>query len=276
MIRQAVTAVPGREAEAEEVFSLIERRTEIIDTSIEPDISALARGLLLRPSIRRLIGMSGGIVPSRIPRWMTFPVLRLANIVKLGTACQLKGIASTKLEFGGAKLAGPAFAAASAREWADSMASFVLSSRFDTDIGAFVINDPTVLRGIVNFRRSQEGVNLRKEILDQLSVSAASDIVTSINAGLKRTIPPNILQGAHDRLASLMISKNPESKITPALWNNTVYDDKALSLWKKQSARILANFCETNRITNYDLCPCDSGEKLRFCCGESLKVTLGH
>ena len=114
---------PGREKTAGELFSLLEKNIKIVDRSLESSIPNLVRGLLLRPSLRKMIGMSGGVLTTSIPQWMKFPVLRLANVVKIGCACQLLGIASTKLEFGTASLAGLAFSAPSGKILTDEMAS---------------------------------------------------------------------------------------------------------------------------------------------------------
>lgn len=272
MITTSLRAIPGREEEAEALFNLIQAKTQIIDQSVEPDIPGIVRGLLLRPSIRKVLGMSGGIIPTSIPRWMTYPVLRLGNLVKVGIACQLLGLASTKLEFGAAKLAGPAFAAATPREWADSMAGYVLTGRFDTDVGKVVVEDPTILRTVIKFRDTQAAVNLRREILQQLSVSAGSDIITSVNAGLRSIIPLSVLESARDQLSGLLIRRTPIHRITPALWNNVSFDERALSLWRRRSRQELKLCCDKNRITKYDLCPCESGEKFNQCCGECLPV----
>lgn len=272
LIRKHLLPVPGKEKVAEELFESLESKIEVIDRPKEPHILNLVRGLLLRPSIRNLLGMSGGVLPTSIPRWMMYPVLRLAHVVRIGAACQLLGIASTKLEFGSAGIAGPAFAAASGAVWSDELASYVLSGRFDTDLGKFVIDNPEVLHAIMKFRDTEEGIRLRKEILEQLSLSLGSDFIISINAGLRSIIPPKVLQEAHDKLAGLMLLEKNPYNLTPALWNNPDYANKALALWRKRSAQELKEYCEKNHVSNYDLCPCGSGEKLRFCCEEASKI----
>ena len=170
-IRKHLKPTPGREKTAGELFSLLEKNIKIVDRSLESSIPNLVRGLLLRPSLRKMIGMSGGVLTTSIPQWMKFPVLRLANVVKIGCACQLLGIASTKLEFGTASLAGLAFSAPSGKILTDEMASYVLTGRFDMDLGRLAVNDPSILLAILKFRDMQVGVSLRKDILDQLSLA---------------------------------------------------------------------------------------------------------
>jgi hypothetical protein len=192
--------------------------------------------------------------------------------VKVGTTCELLGLASTKLEFGAANLAGPAFAAASSKEFADSMAGYVLTGRFDTEVGTWAIEDPSMVRMVMRFRDTQAGIALRREILQEISVNAGGDVVASVNGGLRSVIPLSVLQNARDQLSGLLLQHTPRLGVIPTLWNNVSNDERALSLWRRRSAEELRALCEKNRITKYDLCPCESGEKFRFCCGESLRM----
>lgn len=270
-IRRHLVPIPSKEKEAENNFKVLETKIEFITKLKEPDIPALTRGLLQRPSIRSIMGMSGGTSSISLPYWMTFPVLRLANVIKIGCACQLLGIASTKLEFGFAALAGPAFAVAAGESFADDMASYVITGNFDTNLGSYAKRDPSIFNAIAKFRDSQEAVNFRKEILNQLSLCRGGDFVSSVNACLKSVIPLRILQTAHDKFSGLITANNSASMLTRALWNNANYADKAVELWRKRSGRELKDYCRKNHVNHYDLCPCGSGEKLRFCCEEALK-----
>lgn len=271
IIRKHLKPAPGKEKTAEELFCLLENNIITIDSSLEPSVPHLVRGLLLRPSLRKMIGMSGGVLTTSIPLWMRFPVLRLANVVKIGCACQLLGIASTKLEFGTASLAGLAFSAPSGKIATDEMASYVLTGRFDMDLGKLVLEDPSILLAILRFRDTQDGFALRKDILEQLSLGLDSDFVTSVNASLSSSIPPRTLQAARDKLAGLLTPKYYESGITTVVWNDINYDKNALLLWKKRNEKEFLEYCRLQNINNYDLCPCGSGDKMKFCCKESLQ-----
>jgi len=270
-IRKHLKPTPGREKTAEELFCLLENNIKIIDSSLEPSVPSLVRGLLLRPSLRKLLGMSGGVLATSIPQWMKFPVLRLANVVKIGCACQLLGIASTKLEFGTASLAGLAFSAPSGKIVTDEMASYVLTGRFDMDLGKLAVSDPSILLAILKFRDMQIGVSLREDILNQLSLGLGSDFVTSVNASLSSSLPLRTLQAARDKLSGLLTPKDHDSGITTIVWNDIKYEKNALSLWKKRSEKEFLEYCQKENINNYDLCPCGSGEKMKFCCKEALQ-----
>ena len=149
------------------------------------------------------------------------------------------------------------------------MASYVLAQRFDTDLSGYSPSDPRVLDSILEFRTSREGVQLRQEILKQLSVKQGADFVASINAGLRAVVPTRTLQAAQDKMAGLLFANGTIENLTPAVWNNTL-SMKALALWKKRSRLSFKNYIERHHIELYDPCPCGSGELLRFCCNESL------
>lgn len=262
--------IPGMEAEAQETLDLVKHKTTTITRDMEPNIPKTVCGLLLRPSIRKLLGMSGGTSSISIPDWMVYPILRLVYMTKLGATCQTLGIASTKLDHGCDELAAPAFAAATGAEWADGMASYVLTQSFDTDLGAYSLVNQDIVSAILRFRDSHEGISLRKEILEQLAVRQGSDFIVSVNAGLRATIPTKTLQAAHDRLKGLLMAEGAIANLTPALWNNTTFTNGATALWRKKSAKRLEEYCREHQINRYDQCPCNSGEKLRFCCEEAL------
>ena len=214
LIRTHLIPVPGKEQLANELFNLLEAKTTVIDYDTEPNIVNMTRGLLLRQSLRKTLGISGGTSITWIPSWVKFPVIRLANIVKISAACQLLGIASTKLEFGSEELVGPAFGCVSSKHLSDEMASYVIVGRFDTDLGKAIIRQTEILTALLRFRQSPEGYDLRKTILEQLSMSSGADFSSSINAGLKSVIPTKILQAAHDKFSTLLLAQNPSVKLT--------------------------------------------------------------
>ena len=60
-------------------------------------------------------------------------------------------------------------------------------------------------------------------------------------------------------------------QLNPAIWNYQNYANIALSLWRKGSHHEFNTYCLQNHIGPYDLCPCGSGDKVRFCCEMALK-----
>jgi len=252
------------------IFNTLIDNVEFIDQSKEPLIPELTRGLLMRPSIRHMLGVSGGIMPTDIPRWMRFPVLRLANVAKIGAACQLLDIASTKLDFGFAKLAEPAFAAVTGAEFADSVASYVISGEFDSDLNSLLSNSPEFFKAVIDFRDTQEGVNLREQVLYNLSINEGGDVAASINAGLRKLIPTHILGQSRKKFAGLYTGSVNERQRLTSLWCDTEFNNTALFKWRARSAAELKMYCEQMRVGKTSRCPCGSGESFRFCCEEVL------
>lgn len=123
----------------------------------------------------------------------------------------------------------------------------------------------------MKFRDTEEGIRLRKEVLEQLALNEGSEFIASINAGLNRTISGDILESARQSLSSLLIAEPGNCKVTPAVWGNMEYSDTSLKQWRTHSGKLLEQVCLKNNIKNYDLCPCGSGDKLKFCCKEALK-----
>jgi hypothetical protein len=266
MARQ-LNAIPGREKEANDLFKMIEER---ITEPVEGDTVVPQRvcSPLLRPSVRRLLGISDGVDISKLPQWVWFPILRLAQVVRVGLACRELGIASVKFEFGNNKLAEPAFAAASGQEMADALASYIIAGDFSTDLGAFVQKNPSLFWALLKFRETTAGMQLRGEILQKLSVSGGGDVAASINAGLHQLIPSKVMEDARRNLARFYVPE--QSFITTSIWQDAEYGEKALTLWKQRSRGQLEDICKRLNLSAYDFCPCGSGDKLKFCCRAAL------
>lgn len=271
IVRSQLNPVPGQEEVAERLFDQLSASTREITSIEEGHIPNMVRSLLLRPSIRKLLGVSGGTPLNSLARWNAFPILRLANVVKIGAACRILKAGSAKLNFGTAKLAGPAFAAAIGDEFADDTASYVVSGRFAADLGTAALQDPSLLDSILAFRESRIGEELRKEVFARLLASEGAEVNVAVNSGLRNTIPSAILQRARDNFVNLLTGKRSEGIVTPAIWNDWRYsEDEALQRWRKRSGKVLEDYCRQYNISPYSACPCGSGEKLKFCCGEAL------
>ena len=271
IVRSQLNPAPGQEEVAERLFAQLYATTREITLVEEGNIPNLVRSLLLRPSIRQLLGVSGGTPLNSLARWNVFPILRLANVVKIGAACRVLNIGSAKLNFGTARLAGPAFAAAIGAEWADDTASYVVSGRFAADLGAVALQDPSLLDSILEFRESRLGEELRKEVFAQLLASEGAEVNVAVNSGLRNAIPSAMLQRARDNFVSLLTAQRSVGITPPAIWNDRRYAEDALNRWRKRSRQVLEENCCKYNINLYSDCPCGSGEKLKFCCFEALR-----
>jgi len=267
--RKQFRSVPGRESEADQLYGMLQANVLTFDRT-RFNIPNLTRGALLHPSVRSLLGLSDAVLPSSFPRWVRFPVLRLAHTIMAGCACEDFTIPATKIGFGSEVLVGAAFAAAAARDWTDSVSSYVLTSRFNTDLGAYVRSDLSFFTTLLKFRETQAGIELRREVLEELAMNAGSEFVASVNAGLKHLVPSQVMENARDQLSGLLMRSHAESPVVPAVWTNIRNSDLIARKWRARSKRELDDYCRLRGIRAGSLCPCGSGDKLRFCCARAL------
>lgn len=266
-IGRSLTAVPGRELEAE---AMLARLRASVTTLSHSRVAETARGALAHPSLRRMLGISGGTSLSAIPRWVAYPVLRMASVVSTGEYCQHLNASAARLIWGSERLAGAAFSAASGQEWADSAASYVLTGRFGRDVGAAAAQNPQLLTAILEFRRSSAGESFRREVTERLATNAGGDLVSAINLGLRQSLSTSTLEQARDQFAGLFVPHEPQAKMTPAILGDLRNGDQRIAAWRRRSKRLLEEICVQLNIKPYDSCPCGSGEKLKFCCQEAL------
>lgn len=270
-IRSQILPTEGKENIVEKLFQLLEASIfDVSESKLSNSVVEKTRGALMNPSIRHMLGVSQGTPRNTIPRWLSFPVLRLAKVISSGIICQHIQASSARMIFGSEKLASVAFSAVEAEQWAQDAASYVLTGRFNSDVGEIIRKNPDLLFGIIKFRESSTGASFRQEIVQSLAAENGSQIVTAINSGLNQAIPPAVLQQARDQFSGLFISQNNSSLSTPVVWGDLRNSDTQISRWRKRSRTLLEEEIKRQRLGPYDECPCGSGEKLRFCCQHAL------
>lgn len=269
-IRRILHATPGNEVAAERQFDAIASVTDGSNSVENDKTKDIVRGLALFPSIRKALSMSEGVAIDSIPKWYMYPVLRLARVVRIAVAVREMNLASTKLELAHAGLVGKVFETTFGNEWCDSIASYVIGGSFNLNVGAYVSENPAVLRNILQFRDTEAGISLRRSILAQIQANDDTEFLSSVNAGLAATIPSSILESAHHAMAQVLINQNQHRITLPALWGQAANMQSALSLWKQRSAEMLRESCSRLGVARNSLCPCGSGDKLRECCGLAL------
>jgi hypothetical protein len=265
LIRRLITPAPGKESAAETLFSELESKVEVFDEADKMELASLARASVMMPEVARLLGIGEAILPAQVPKWLTFPYLRMAHLVHTGLVCNQLGIQAAQIPFGGARLTSAAFGVQSSSESADSYASYVLSGRFDTDLGAALVGRPAIFQNILHFRNTGEGEAFRREIRDQLLTNAASEFSASVNAGLRKNVPHGVLQNAKDKLSSLL-TENIKISTVPAVWTNALHSDNATWLWRAKSRAAFLSLAKQRGVRRDDPCLCGSGDKLRLCC----------
>ena len=269
VIERRIKIAPGHEVEGNRLLEGLAAKTEHVRTQGEISIVDLTNSLLLLPQVRKMLGMSGGTPLDSIPRWLVFPILRLARIVRIGVIADRMNCASVKLPFGCTDLATIAFAALTGSASTEDVASYVLTGRYDADLGQSIIAQPSILHAILRFRDSNEGVSLRKEVFERLCTFSGADIRTSVEGALTSAIPPHILQKARNQMAGLLVA-NGAHNVVPAIWADMQRAGQLTDLWRRTSKTSFEAVCTQLRIGPYDRCPRRSGEKRRFCCEQSL------
>jgi len=189
----------------------------------------------------------------------------MAHLVHTGAICSKLEIQAAKVPFGGTQLVSAAFGVQLGTEWAERVASYGITGRFDTNLGALIIQNPQLLQNILRFRRSSEGKSFRKEIGETLKREPGAEFTASVNAGIERNISSNILQRGHDKFQSLMTDSAKFTPV-PVVWGDLLHSDNSTKLWRRKSYRMLLDMCQKRGIRKEDPCICGSGEKLRLCC----------
>jgi hypothetical protein len=269
ILERQIAPAKGKEREASEFIDKIEKTVKLFKYPKDDSIGFELTDALLMPEVSRLLGISDAVLPTQVPLWLRFPYLRMADLVHTGSICSRLGIRAAKIPFGGTSLVSAAFGIQLATEWAERVASYGMSGRFDANLGEYAMQQPQVIRKILSFRNSSEGENFRKEIGDALLQDTGAEFTASVNAGLKRNIPLDVLQKGHDKLVSLMTES---AKITavPVVWSDPFLSDSSTIFWRQKSLKMLLDLCKSRGISKDDPCVCGSGDKLRVCCMRPL------
>ena len=271
VIRKHLLPVPGNEKIAEELFEKLSQSAICISSrDMKHPFSEQTRRALVRPSIRDLIGMSRGTPYGTIPRWLVFPALRLAKVVAIGTICRSIDASAARMILGIESLATAAFSSEQGKCWADESASYVLTGRFNSDLGKVVLSTPALLHRLIDFRSSSLGETFRKEIAESLQTDKGGEVAAAVNAGLKQALSASVMEQARNQFSGLFIATGASS-VMPAVWGDLENGAKRIGKWRDRSRGILQEEIAKNKLSPYSSCPCGSGEQLKFCCLAALR-----
>lgn len=273
IIRRQITPAQGYESVAGVLIDTLVGKCLTLTKEDQVALIDETQGALLMPMISRLLGIGDAITPSQVPLWLGYPYLRLASLVQIGGVCRKFRLSAARIPFGGQTLAGAAFGIFSQGDTVDQCASYVLSGRFDAELGSAIFSDPRNVKRILRFRDSDEGRGLRQAVKEALSTDPARDLFAAVNGGLKQMIPSGMLGKARAK-ASVLFSDVSRASFAPAVWANDVRTDGSLSLWRSKSLRLLEDEAKRRGVKKDDACLCGSGEKFRHCCLPPLRLTL--
>jgi len=107
-------------------------------------------------------------------------------------------------------------------------------------------------------------------VRDKLLTNDASELSASVNAGIARNIPVQILEKARDQLSTLL-TESVSATPVPAVWADSLQLDDSTRFWRAKSRQILLGLAKERGISGNDPCICGSGDKLGLCCLAPLR-----
>lgn len=284
VLRRQIIPVVGRESKVESQLRHAVENTLVLPSLDTPDQSnwtalALTRSLLLRPSIRRMIGMSEGAPLDRLTKWNMHAVLRVGHVAMVAAIALHVGLDSVRLHFGAEMLANPAFGALVGDDTpsdelsaAAHAASYVARGYLSADLGTWLLSDARALATILKFRETAEGRMLRGAIRTILRRDRGADVDIAVSETLRKSVPSRILEAARRRFESLSVAEAGMTRRTFAVWDSGSAADDALVRWRRRAHQVFKAWSRQHSIGPYDPCPCGSGDKTRFCCGNVESV----
>jgi len=270
IIRRYLQPAPNKVNEAEEMFRALEERTTAVDLSGQLNFADVCNGLLVSPRTRALLGISDGTPVFQVPRWVASSVLRLIQIARVGATCQTLDLASMKLMPGCVPVAATAFSAIAGGALSHEVVSFVLSGEVGV-IPENILNAPAHWISILRFRDTQEGVGLRAEIRKLLQANDGAEIAATLEASLRATLPIGVLSSARSKMSALLQESNSNVSSARAIWAEDFHLLDGPTIWRQRSRNRFEQYLRDAGIGPYDLCPCGSFEKVKFCCAEALR-----
>lgn len=250
------------ESGRDKVISVIDKVTVKFDGSVLDEHPALACGALLSPKLRLDIGLSDGILPTSIPEWVAFPVIRVATVVQDAEISRHLGALAAKMPFGSDALANATYGIAANKHSASDYVGYVVAGRFKAELGALVIRNPELLAKIVLFRETALGEEFRREVAELLESNSGAEFVAAVNGRLRDALSFDILERARDHFVDVRLADGRVSVLASSSAGADPF-----KLWRRRSGEILRAKCNALGTKPYDPCPCGSGDKLKFCCG---------
>jgi hypothetical protein len=250
------------EEKRQKLLDRFERITIKLDNSVLGGHPVLVQGSLLSPRLRASLGFSDAILPTKIPEWYVFSTLRVASVVRDAEVSRSLGAAAVKMPFGSDALANATFGLLPTKQTVSDHAGYVIGGRFRTDLGQLVVGRPDLWKKVIIFRETGTGEEFRKEVFNHLETNEGAEFVAAVNGALRSTIAIDLLERARETFATLHLSAN----CMPVISSQGDQADP-FKLWRKRSSEILRTYCNAHNLKPYDVCPCGSGDKLKFCCG---------
>lgn len=270
VVRKMLKPAPGREEEGRSKIEGLSKDIISFSGSEPLGLPQMVRDALLLPRVSQLLGFSDFSVPTRIPRWLAYPTIRLAHLVQTGLICNQFDLRACRVPFGGTCLLGAAFNVKPAEQSFYEYASFIISGAYGSNLSEYIERKPALLLDIIKFRDSTEGEAFRREVSDRLESNDGAEFAVSIEGGLRKAIPTATLQAARNKFSTLMKAESPNASAA-ALWSDSNASDSSLRLWRERSRELLLGHAKERGLNSGSPCLCGSGDRLRDCCLRPLR-----
>jgi hypothetical protein len=270
-IKRQLIPLPGSEELAGSRLELLESKVKRVDLSGTLNFGDVCNGLLISPITRNTLGLREATPVGHIPRWAAAPAIRLTLIARAGATCQMLGIPSMKLMAGASQVAQVAFSAIAGGVLAQDVAAYTLTGEFGVIPDSALSGNPAIWASIMAFRDSSEGTNLRSYVLKYLEANQGAELEASINASLRQALPYSLLAEARRRMSALLLATPSRLNITPGIWIDASRSWNGPAAWRLKSRTGIEAYLREHRLGPYDLCPCGSYEKVKFCCRAALE-----
>jgi hypothetical protein len=129
-------------------------------------------------------------------------------------------------------------------------------------VARFLRNEPLVRFWLPQTHASHR--NFANEVLP--NGSAGREFVASVNAGIRCLVPSAVMESARDQVSGLLFRNSRDTAVDKH--SQLRFDSASV---RARSRNELQEYCRLRGIKERHLCPCGSGEKLRFCCAEALR-----
>jgi hypothetical protein len=270
-LRRVVHPITGKQAEYEQVLELIKSCVIAMghdDSNLVPNMT---RNSLLMPKVSRMLGFGDAILPTQVPKWLKFPVLRMAHLVQTSQFCKQLGVVSARLLFGGAALVSAAFGVGPASIFVDHYASYIVSSLLQVNLEQYIATNPKILLKVLDFRNTQPAADFRKHVLASLKSEEYSEFGGVVDAGLAKIIPSQVLESARQELHGLLFANGAIAQ-TPAVWTNPSFSEATTRAWRDVARENLLKILKERGASSSSKCLFGSGDPVRSCCLEALRT----
>ncbi|MCA8950168.1 MAG: SIR2 family protein [Planctomycetes bacterium] len=270
-IRRQIAPKPEHVAIAQPLIDSLSSHVDSLTSDDFVDIQSQTTFFLANPQVRDALGITPDTPVGSIPPWQTFPVLRLATLLRAKATCSRIQASSAQLDYASDSLVDCLFSSTEEPTTAGDIASYVCVGSPSADLGLIADREPAFVDSVLAFRATDSARDLRRAISLHLAESDSAQTPFAINAALASFIPKQTLEGARASFSRIHAPDGGAlSRPSPVLWTDARHTNR-LSKWRQRSLAILEELQAKHRLADTSPCPCSSGLQIRKCCKAFLR-----